>query len=79
VTVPLVLLLTVRRLQGSLNRRDLVRSAPFFVCSFIPGVVTLNFQYSRAIGEEATMSWSRGLNAVTTPGYDPSRISSHPN
>lgn len=52
VMVPFVLLLTVWWMRGTLKRRDFVQSVPFFVCSFILGVVTLYFQYSRAIGEE---------------------------
>lgn len=52
VMVPFVLLLTIWWTRGSLQRRDLIRSVPFFIFSFILGVVTLYFQNSRAIGEE---------------------------
>lgn len=52
VMLPFVLLLYVWWLRGSLTKRDLKESIPFFILSFILGCVTVYFQWERAIGEE---------------------------
>lgn len=52
VMLPFVLLLYVWWLRGTLTRKDIKESIPFFILSFILGCVTVYFQWERAIGEE---------------------------
>lgn len=52
VMLPFVLLLYVWWLRGTITRKDIKDSVPFFVLSFILGCVTVYFQWERAIGEE---------------------------
>ena len=53
VMLPVVLLLCLWRLHGQLRRRDVLRSAPFFIVSLVLGLVTVWFQYHRAMGGRA--------------------------
>ncbi len=52
VTFPVVLLLIAWWRRGEVAKNDLVRTAPFFGLSVLLGIVTLYFQYGRAIGSE---------------------------
>ena len=52
VMFPFVILLHAWWLRGVVTRRDLLRSAPFFLISLLLGLVTLSFQLNRAIGDE---------------------------
>jgi Tfp pilus assembly protein PilF len=52
VPLPFVLLLCCYWRRGEIARRDVIRSAPYFLLSLAFGIVTLVFQNTRAIGEE---------------------------
>jgi len=52
VTLPVILLLLDWWRRGSITKQDVVRSIPFFGLSLLLGIVTLYFQYGRAIGGE---------------------------
>ena len=52
VMFPVVLLLHAWWRRGRIGVADLVASAPFFLVSFVLGMVTIHFQHGRAIGEE---------------------------
>ena len=49
--LPLVLLMCSWWLHGNISRRDLWRSAPFFVLSLVLGLMTVWFQSYRGLGE----------------------------
>jgi protein O-mannosyl-transferase len=53
VMLPVVLLLCLWRLHGRIRRQDVLRSAPFFMASLALGLVTVWFQYHRAMGGQA--------------------------
>lgn len=53
VMFPVVMLLHAWWRRGALRPRDLVRAAPFFLVSLLLGLVTLHFQHTKAIGDEA--------------------------
>ena len=52
VMFPFLILLYAWWQRGTISRRDLLRSAPFFLVSLALGMVTLLFQLHRAIGNE---------------------------
>ncbi|MEA3189025.1 MAG: hypothetical protein QOD99_2855 [Chthoniobacter sp.] len=52
VMLPFALLLYAWWQHGTITRRDLIRSIPFFIASAALGIVTIYFQYGRAIGSE---------------------------
>jgi tetratricopeptide (TPR) repeat protein len=52
VPLPFILLLCCYWRRGEIARRDVIRSAPYFLLSLAFGIVTLVFQNTRAIGEE---------------------------
>jgi tetratricopeptide (TPR) repeat protein len=58
--LPLVLLITAYWRRGTIARRDLIHAIPFFVLAGLFGVVTVFFQYQRALGP--------GMLALTAPG-----------
>jgi Tfp pilus assembly protein PilF len=53
VMFPCVMLLHAWWLRGKIDWRDIFHSVPFFLISLLLGLVTLHFQLSRAIGDEA--------------------------
>jgi len=52
VTLPVTLLALCFLRRGRVDRRDLLRVAPFFTASFVLGLVTVWFQYSVNIADE---------------------------
>jgi Flp pilus assembly protein TadD len=52
VMFPFLILLYAWWQRGAISRRDILRSAPFFLISLALGMVTLLFQLHRAIGNE---------------------------
>ena len=52
VVLPAVLVLLTWWKTGTLTKRDLLRTVPFFVLALVLGVVTVWFQNGRAIGQE---------------------------
>jgi Flp pilus assembly protein TadD len=52
VMLPVVLLLHAWWKRGAITRRDILRSAPFFLVSLLLGLITVFFQHDRAIGAE---------------------------
>ena len=52
VMFPFLILLYAWWQRGTISRRDILRSAPFFLVSLALGMVTLLFQLHRAIGNE---------------------------
>lgn len=52
VMMPFVLLLAAWWQRGKIERKDIMRTIPFFAAAFVLGVVTIYFQYGRAIGQE---------------------------
>ena len=52
VMLPFVLLLLAWYRRGKITRQDVVLSVPFFATSMVLGIVTVYFQYGRAIGDE---------------------------
>jgi len=50
VGLPVVILLCVWWLRGTVSKRDIIRSIPFFAVSAVMSVVELWFQYSHSIG-----------------------------
>lgn len=69
VMLPVVLVLCTWWRNGRLERRDLVRTIPFFALSAVLSGVTIWFQYGRAIGEEVIPIggfWSRLAGAGMT-------------
>ncbi len=53
VMFPVVMLLHAWWRRGVVRPRDLLRAAPLLVVSLLLGLVTLHFQHSKAIGDEA--------------------------
>jgi len=56
VGLPIVILLCVWWLKGTIGRRDIMRSMPFFAVSAMMSVVEIWFQYNCAIGEDVVRS-----------------------
>ena len=56
VGLPIVLLLAAWWQRGTVSRRDLLRSAPFFAVSAVMSCVEIWFQYNRAIGGDVIRS-----------------------
>lgn len=52
VMLPVVLLLLPILLRGRITRRDVAVAAPYFALSLVLGLVTVWFQWSRAVGEQ---------------------------
>ena len=52
VMFPVVMLLHAWWRRGTVRPRDVVRAAPFFLVSLVLGLVTIQFQHGKAIGEE---------------------------
>lgn len=52
VMMPFVLFLCLWWKRGSIDRRDILRSVPFFALSFVLGLVTIWFQWQHAISGE---------------------------
>jgi Flp pilus assembly protein TadD len=52
VAFPVVILLYVWWKRNAVTARDVVRASPFFLISIVLGLVTVSFQYGRAIGGE---------------------------
>jgi len=51
VMIPFVLLICLIWLNRKINRNDFLQVVPFFILSFLFGLITLWFQYNRAIGK----------------------------
>ncbi len=65
-TTPVVLLLCVWWLHGTLTRRDCWRSVPFFAVAGLMSCVEIWFQFGRAMGQEAVRNdgiWTRFVGA----------------
>jgi len=52
ITLPVILLGCLWWMNGKVSFKDFKRIAPYFVLSAVLGLVTIWFQYNRAIGEE---------------------------
>ena len=52
VSLPVVILLCVWWLRGTISKRDIIRSMPFFAVSAAMSVVEIWFQYNRAISAD---------------------------
>lgn len=52
VALPVVVLMCIWWLRGTISRRDVLRSIPFFAVAAVMSVVEIWFQYVRAIGGE---------------------------
>jgi Flp pilus assembly protein TadD len=55
VMMPVAILLYVWWKRGTVTIVDAVRTAPFFLISFILGVITIYYQHGRAIGQETIL------------------------
>jgi tetratricopeptide (TPR) repeat protein len=70
VMLPIVLLGCIWWRRGSIRGKDVMRSVPFFACSLILGLVTVWFQYYRAM--EGTTTRTDGfLSRLVTAGWVP--------
>jgi tetratricopeptide (TPR) repeat protein len=56
VGLPVVILLCVWWLRGTISKRDIIRSIPFFAVSAVMSVVEIWFQYNRTICEDVVRS-----------------------
>jgi tetratricopeptide (TPR) repeat protein len=70
VMVPVVLLGCIWWRHGSIRGKDVARSLPFFACSLILGLVTVWFQYHRAMGG-TTIRTDNFLSRLVTAGWVP--------
>ena len=68
VMLPFVLLLLAWRRRGRIQRKDVVRTVPFFAASLVLGLVTVWYQYGRAIGG-ATVRPEGWLSRVAATGW----------
>ncbi|MBE2202915.1 MAG: tetratricopeptide repeat protein [Chthoniobacterales bacterium] len=73
VMYPFVLLLYAWWKRGKISMQDLVRSTPFFLVSLLMGLLTIHFQFGRAIGYETIpvanlLSVSGFLSRLATAG-----------
>ena len=55
VAMPVLLLLYAWWKRGRIAAADVVRSAPFFIASLVLGLITIRYQWSRAIGQETIL------------------------
>jgi cytochrome c-type biogenesis protein CcmH/NrfG len=67
VMLPVVLLVHAWWKRGRVTARDAVRAAPFFLVSLVLGIVTLQFQHDRAIGDEP-IPVGGALSRIATAG-----------
>ena len=70
VMLPLVLLGCVLWRRGSIRGKDVMRSLPFFALSLILGLVTVWFQYHRAVGG-TTIRTDSFLSRLVAAGWVP--------
>jgi Flp pilus assembly protein TadD len=52
VGFPVLLLLHAWWKRGTITQNDIVRTSPFFLISFVLGIITIQYQHGRAIGAE---------------------------
>jgi len=52
VGLPVLLLLHAWWKRGAVTLQDVIRAAPFFLISFVLGIITIQYQHGRAIGAE---------------------------
>jgi tetratricopeptide (TPR) repeat protein len=72
VMLPVVLLGCIWWMRGRVRREDFLRSLPFFVLSLVMGLVTISFQYPRAVGGHAPQTegfFTRLAVAGSTPWF----------
>jgi len=72
VMLPVVLLGCLWWMRGRVRREDFLRSLPFFVLSLVMGLVTISFQYPRAVGGHAPQTegfFTRLAVAGSTPWF----------
>ncbi|MFZ4682757.1 MAG: tetratricopeptide repeat protein [Terrimicrobiaceae bacterium] len=67
VMFPFVLLLYCWWKRGKIDLHDILRSVPFFLISLVMGLVTIHFQFGRAIGTE-TIPVGGMLSRTATAG-----------